>query len=61
MGVSLVGRLTAIAGGQVKHEEGQGLVEYAFILLLVAVAAVGTLTIFGTSVSAMFTTVTGAF
>jgi len=61
MAGSLIGRLTAIAGEQVKHEEGQGLVEYALILLLVAVAAVGTLTIFGTSVSTMFTTVTGAF
>ena len=42
-------------------EAGQGLVEYALSLLFVAIAAVGTLTIFGTSVSAMFTTVAGAF
>jgi pilus assembly protein Flp/PilA len=43
-----------------KREEGQALVEYALILSLVSVAAVGTLTILGTSVSGIFTTITGS-
>jgi pilus assembly protein Flp/PilA len=43
-----------------KREEGQALVEYALILSLVSVAAVGTLTILGTSVSDIFTTITGS-
>jgi pilus assembly protein Flp/PilA len=42
------------------REEGQALVEYALILSLVSVAAVGTLTILGTSVSGIFTTITGS-
>jgi pilus assembly protein Flp/PilA len=36
------------------HEEGQGLVEYALIILLVAVVVVAGLTLFGTTVSSMF-------
>ena len=43
-----------------KREEGQALVEYALILSLVSVAAVGTLTILGTSVSDIFDTITGS-
>ncbi len=42
-------------------EQGQGLVEYALIVLFVAVAAVATLTILGTTVSDMFDTVVGLF
>lgn len=42
-------------------ESGQGLVEYAFILLLVALVAIGTLTILGTSLDDAYQTVVGAF
>ena len=35
-------------------EEGQAMVEYALILALVSVAAVGVLTLLGTSVSSIF-------
>lgn len=61
MSQSSITRLTTTLVNAMEREEGQGLVEYALLLLLIAVAAVGTLTIFGTSVSAMFTTVSGAF
>ena len=40
-------------------EEGQGLVEYSLILLLVAVAAVAGLTAAGVSVSSVYTTIAG--
>jgi pilus assembly protein Flp/PilA len=41
-------------------ESGQGLVEYALILVLVSIAAIGTLTILGGDVSDVFTTVSDA-
>ena len=41
-------------------KEGQGLVEYALILVLVSIAAVVTLTALGAKVTTVFTTVTGA-
>jgi pilus assembly protein Flp/PilA len=37
-----------------RREEGQGLVEYALIILLVAVVLVGALTAFGGAVSGLF-------
>ena len=43
-----------------EREEGQGLVEYALILVLVSIAAIATLTILGTSVSAVFTDITSS-
>jgi Flp pilus assembly pilin Flp len=44
-----------------EDEQGQGLVEYALILLFVAVAAIATLTIFGTTVSDLIDVAAGAF
>jgi pilus assembly protein Flp/PilA len=41
------------------EEEGQGMVEYALILVLVSVVAIVTLRILGTSVSGVFTDITG--
>jgi pilus assembly protein Flp/PilA len=38
-------------------ERGQGLVEYALIILLVAVVTVAALTVLGTSLNSMFTSV----
>jgi pilus assembly protein Flp/PilA len=43
-------KLTALRDG----EEGQAMVEYALILALVSVAAVGILSVLGTSVSSIF-------
>ena len=41
-------------------EEGQGLVEYALIIVLVSIAAVTALGLLGTKVSGVFTTITGS-
>jgi pilus assembly protein Flp/PilA len=45
--------LTALRNG----EEGQAMVEYALILALVSVAAVGILSVLGTSVSSIFSSI----
>ena len=44
----------------VVREEGQGLVEYALILVLVSIACIAMLTALGVSVGGVFTTITGA-
>jgi Flp pilus assembly pilin Flp len=44
-----------------RGEGGQGLVEYALILLLVAVAAVATLTIFGNTLMNTYLTIVASF
>ena len=36
------------------REEGQGLVEYALILVLIAIVVIGILTVLGTRVSTVF-------
>jgi pilus assembly protein Flp/PilA len=41
------------------REEGQGLVEYALIIVLVSVAAIGTLTLLAGGINGVFTTITG--
>jgi pilus assembly protein Flp/PilA len=43
-----------------EEAEGQGLVEYALILVLISVVAIGIMTTIGTQVSGLFTTVSGA-
>ncbi len=40
------------------REEGQGLVEYALILVLIAIVVIAVLTILGTTVSSVFNTIT---
>jgi pilus assembly protein Flp/PilA len=42
------------------EEEGQGLVEYALIIVLVSIAAIVTLTALGSKVSAVFAQITAA-
>ena len=44
-----------------RGEGGQGLVEYALILLLVAVSAVATLTIFGNTLMITYQTIVNSF
>jgi pilus assembly protein Flp/PilA len=44
----------------VSREEGQVLVEYAFILVLIALLVIGALTFLGGSVSSIFTNVQNA-
>ena len=40
--------------GKFSREEGQGLVEYALILVLIAVVVIGVLTATGTSITGIF-------
>jgi pilus assembly protein Flp/PilA len=42
------------------EDEGQGMVEYALILVLVSVVAIVTLRILGTDVAAIFTSISGS-
>ncbi|GIV96188.1 MAG: pilus assembly protein [Herpetosiphonaceae bacterium] len=39
------------------REEGQGLVEYALILVLIAIVVIGILTLLGNKVSQVFSTI----
>ncbi len=39
------------------REEGQGLVEYALILVLIAIVVIGVLTVLGGKVSSVFETI----
>ncbi|HEX6290744.1 MAG TPA: Flp family type IVb pilin [Herpetosiphonaceae bacterium] len=42
------------------REEGQGLVEYALILVLIAIVVIAILTLLGQQVSSVFETINGA-
>ena len=41
-------------------EEGQGLVEYAVILMLIAIVVIAILTIFGTQLSSLYSRITSS-
>lgn len=43
-----------------REEEGQGLVEYALIIVLVSIASIAALTLLGGAVAGVFTTITGS-
>jgi len=43
----------------VRQEEGQDLLEYALLVALIALVAIGAVTAAGTSVSAIFTSIAG--
>lgn len=46
---------------KMQNEEGQGLVEYALILVLISVVCIVVLGTLGVSVQTVFTTINGAF
>ena len=48
-------------GGFVNDEAGQGLVEYAMIIMLVSIVAIVALTAMGSTISDLFDTIGGAF
>ena len=43
-----------------RHEKGQGLVEYALILVLVAIVVIGALTVFGPTISNTYSEISAA-
>ncbi len=45
---------------KMRDEEGQGLVEYALILVLVSIVVIGALTVIGVNVNTVFTNIGGA-
>ena len=60
MSGGLLVSLTTPLGRAATDEDGQGLLEYALILLFVSAAAIGLLTILGTSVSNLIQSVANA-
>ncbi len=52
-------------GGKARYKlrakDGQGLVEYSLIILLVALVIVAALGLFGTGVNSLYTTIVGSF
>ena len=42
-----------------KYEEGQGMAEYALILVLIAVVVIAAVTLLGTQISGVFSTIAG--
>jgi len=47
--------------GRLREEEGQGLVEYALILVLIAVAVATTLSVFGVTLASTYQTIVASF
>ena len=45
---------------KMQEQEGQGLVEYALIIVLVSIACIVTMRLLGTTVSGVFTTITNS-
>jgi pilus assembly protein Flp/PilA len=54
--MNFINRLRAL----VKKDEGQDLLEYALLVALIALVAVGAVTAAGTSVNTIFTTIAGS-
>jgi pilus assembly protein Flp/PilA len=56
---NLIAYLSGAFADVKEREEGQGLVEYALILVLVSIISIGALTLLGTTISDVFGEVTG--
>jgi pilus assembly protein Flp/PilA len=57
----MLDRWLRLAGWLAVGPRGQGLVEYALIMLLVAIAVIGALSMVGTNLSAAFSSIDAAF
>lgn len=56
---NLIAYLTVAFSDVKEREEGQGLVEYALILVLVSIISIAALTLLGTTISDVFGEITG--
>jgi pilus assembly protein Flp/PilA len=52
--------LTTFVNKARKHDEGQDLLEYALLVALIAIVAIGAVTLAGETVSTIFTDIAGA-
>ena len=53
-------KMKEFLSGLLRKQEGQTLAEYALILVLIAIVCIGVLTVLGTSVTGVLTTIAGA-
>ncbi len=53
--MNMMHMLKVYAKSFIKKEEGQGMVEYALIIALIAIVVIGALVILGPQISALFT------
>jgi len=58
--LELINRAHIALASRLEREDGQAMVEYALILALVSVVAIGTLKVIGTNVNNIFVTVRDA-
>jgi pilus assembly protein Flp/PilA len=58
--INVLGTYLRLKNRVENRQEGQGLVEYALILVLISVVAIATMGPLGTAVSGIFTTVKGS-
>jgi pilus assembly protein Flp/PilA len=59
--LTFLAHLRNLVARPLRHDDrGVTAVEYGLIIVLIAIAIVGTLTILGTTISGVFTTITGS-
>jgi pilus assembly protein Flp/PilA len=57
--LSMIFNLRSLLARTVREEEGQGLAEYALILVFIAIVAIAALTLLGTNISSVLNSVAG--
>jgi pilus assembly protein Flp/PilA len=55
--LSMIFNLRSLLARTVREEEGQGLAEYALILVFIAIVAIAALTLLGTNISSVLNSV----
>jgi Flp pilus assembly pilin Flp len=58
--LSITRQYLKLANARQRGEEAQGMVEYALVIALIAIAAVSTLTTLGTSIASKFGSISGS-
>jgi pilus assembly protein Flp/PilA len=57
--LSMIANLQSLLARMVRDEEGQGLAEYALILVFVAIVVIAALTLLGSNISSVLSSVAG--